>query len=149
MRKGLRMELKQAEARDLATVARLEKAFVFPLSEEELHKLAKNELFRILTWGNGNEIIGHCVLYRVCDEAEITSFAIREGLRGKGVGTEFLNALIQYIRKDGAKIAYLEVRESNLAARKLYQKCGFTEIGRRKRFYQKPVEDAIVMGIEL
>lgn len=143
------MELKLAETQELAAVARLEKTFVFPLSEEELHKLAQNPLFRILIWKAEEEIWGHCVLYRVCDEAEITSFSIREDLRGKGAGAEFLQELIQYIRQDGARIAYLEVRESNTAARRLYKKCGFTEIGIRKRFYQKPVEDAIAMGIEL
>lgn len=143
------MELKLAEPGDLATVSQLEKTFVFPLSEEELHKLMDNDLFRIAVWRDGEVIAGHCVLYRVCDEAEITSFAIREDLRGTGMGTEFLTQLLKYIREDGGKIAYLEVRESNVAAQRLYKKCGFTEIGRRKRFYQKPVEDAIAMGIEL
>ena len=143
------MELKLAEAADLPAVAMLEKTFVFPLSEEELHKLLKNETFRIIVWKDGDEILGHCVLFRVMDEAEITSVSVRSDLRGKGIGTEFLLQLLEYLRRDGAKIAYLDVRESNEAARKLYAKCGFSEIGRRKRFYQKPVEDAIGMGIEL
>lgn len=143
------MELKTAEERDLTTVAALEQTFAFPLSEEELHKLHKNETFRILVWKDGEEILGHCILFRVMDEAEITSVSVRKELRGQGIGTVFLTKLLEYLRTDGAKIAYLDVRESNLAARRLYQKCGFSEIGRRKRFYQKPVEDAIGMGIEL
>lgn len=143
------MELKLAEAADLPAVAELEKTFVFPLSEEELAKLLKNETFRIIVWKDGGEILGHCVLFRVMDEAEITSVSVRKDLRGKGIGTAFLLDLLEYLRGDGAKIAYLDVRESNEAARKLYTKCGFSEIGRRKRFYQKPVEDAIGMGIEL
>lgn len=142
------MKLKPATTEDLSTVATLEKTFVFPMSEEELHKIAENELFRILLWENEDEILGHCILFRVMEEAEITSFAIREDCRGEGYGTEFLTELLNYIQEDGAKIAFLEVRESNVAAQKLYKKCGFTEIGRRKRFYQNPVEDAIAMGIE-
>lgn len=143
------MELKLADKRDLSAVAELEQTFVFPLSEEELHKLHENETFRIIIWKDGNEILGHCVLFRVMDEAEITSFSVRKDQRGKGIGAAFLTELLDYLRKDGAKIAYLDVRESNVGARRLYAKCGFSEIGRRKRFYQKPVEDAIGMGIEL
>ena len=143
------MELRTAEERELSAVAVLEQTFAFPLSEEELHKIHKNETFRILVWKDGEEILGHCILFRVMDEAEITSVSIRKELRGQGIGTAFLTELLEYLREDGAKIAYLDVRESNLAARRLYQKCGFSEIGRRKRFYQKPVEDAIGMGIEL
>ncbi len=143
------MELRLAEERDLETVAQLEQTFAFPLSEEELHKLLQNDTFRIIIWKDEDNILGHCVLFRVMDEAEITSFTVRGDLRGKGIGTDFLTALLQYLKQDGAKIAYLDVRESNTAARKLYQKCGFSELGRRKRFYQKPVEDAIGMGIEL
>ncbi len=143
------MELKIAEAADLETVAELENAFVFPLSETELKKLHNNDTFRIIIWKEKEEILGHCVLFRVMDEAEITSFSVRKDLRGRGIGSAFLSELLKYLREDGAKIAYLDVRESNLAARALYGKCGFSEVGRRKRFYQKPVEDAIGMGIEL
>ncbi len=143
------MELKLADKKDLPTIAELEQTFAFPLSEEELQKLHGNDTFRIIIWKEGEEILGHCVLFRVMDEGEITSFAVRKDLRGKGIGEAFLKELLEYLRKDGAKIAYLDVRESNLAARNLYTKCGFSEIGRRKRFYQKPVEDAIGMGIEL
>ncbi|MBP3299954.1 MAG: ribosomal protein S18-alanine N-acetyltransferase [Clostridia bacterium] len=143
------MKLTAAEERDLPAVAELEKAFAHPLSEEELQKLHKNETFRILIWKMDEEIFGHCVLFRVMDEGEITSFTVREDLRGKGVGKAFLTELLEYLRKDGAKIAYLDVRESNEPARRLYRSCGFSELGRRKRFYQDPTEDGIGMGIEL
>ena len=143
------MELRLATEQDLPAVAQLEKAFAFPLSETELQKLHKNETFRILVWAEGEEILGHCVLFRVLDEGEITSLTVRQDLRGKGIGTLFLRTLLDYLRKDGSKIAYLDVRESNTPARKLYQKCGFSELGIRKRFYANPTEDAIGMGIEL
>jgi len=143
------MELKIAEFRDLCTVAELEKAFVHPLSEAELHKLHENDTFRILVWKAGEEILGHCILFRVLDEGEITSLTVRKDRRSEGIGTEFLTALLKYLKDDGARIAYLDVRESNTAARRLYEKCGFSVLGRRKRFYTNPVEDAIGMGIEL
>ena len=143
------MELSLAKEQDLSTVAQLEKTFAQPLSENELHRLIQNETFRIIVWKDGEEILGHCILFRVMDEGEITSFAVRKDLRGKGIGTDFLTALLEYLKNDGAKIAYLDVRESNLAAQKLYQKCGFSPLGRRKRFYENPTEDAIGMGVEL
>ncbi len=143
------MELQLATEHDLPQVAELEKVFAFPLSLEELEKLHQNDTFRIVVWKEGAEVLGHCVLFRVIDEGEITSFTVKESLRGRGVGTSFLLALLDYLREDGVKIAYLDVRESNTAARNLYKKCGFSELGRRRRFYEKPVEDGIGMGIEL
>ena len=143
------MGLRRAQAADLDRVAELEQCFAMPLSREELGKVAQNDLFHVMIWEKNGKICGHCILYRVCDEAEITSFSVDAELRGQGIGTEFLTELLHYLKADGAKIAYLEVRESNLAAQRLYEKCGFTVIGRRKRFYEKPVEDALAMGIEL
>ncbi|MBQ1217468.1 MAG: ribosomal protein S18-alanine N-acetyltransferase [Clostridia bacterium] len=143
------MGLRRAQAADLDRVAELEQCFAMPLSREELDKVAQNDLFHVMIWEINGAICGHCILYRVCDEAEITSFSVDAALRGQGIGTEFLTELLRYLKADGAKIAYLEVRESNLAAQRLYEKCGFTVIGRRKRFYEKPVEDALAMGIEL
>ena len=143
------MELRRAKEQDVPTLAELEKTFVFPLSEAELRKLIQNETFHVLTWSENGEVFGHCVLFRAADEAEITSFSVRSDLRGQGIGTKFLTELLQYVRQDGAKIAFLDVRESNTAARRLYEKCGFSVLGRRKRFYRQPTEDAIGMGIEL
>ena len=144
------MELRIASQEQFSAIAEAERsAFAQPLTEKDLQDLSQNELFRILIWCADGEVCGHCVLYRVLDEAEITSFVIRHDLRGKGCGTAFLQALFPYLRNDGAKIAYLEVRQSNVAAQRLYKKCGFTPIGVRKRFYERPVEDAVAMGIEL
>ncbi len=141
--------LRIAETKDLSALAELEQTFAFPLSEEELKKLMQNQTFRVMVWEEDGKILGHCVLFRVMDEAEITSVSVKKEWRGQGIGKALISALLDYLRADGAKIAYLDVRESNAAARALYQTCGFTEIGRRKRFYQKPTEDAIGMGIEL
>lgn len=143
------MELTLANKTDLKAVAELEKAFVHPLSEEELYKLHENKTFRILVMKEGEEVLAHCVLFRVMDEGEITSLTVRADRRKEGLGTKFLTALLDYLREDGAKIAFLDVRESNVAARRLYEKCGFSQLGRRKRFYTDPTEDAIGMGIEL
>lgn len=142
------MKLTEATPEQFKELAELEKTFAFPLSVKDLTELYENPTFRIFCFSDGDTVAAHCVLYRVLDEAEITSFAVRETLRGQGIGTEFMEGVKEWMKNDGAKIAYLEVRESNSAARRLYEKCGFRVIGIRKRFYEKPVEDAVAMGIE-
>jgi ribosomal-protein-alanine N-acetyltransferase len=63
----------------------------------------------------------------------------------QGVGRRLLDAVLSAVRRDGAVEIWLEVRQSNAAARALYERAGFTEVGLRRRYYDRPVEDAIVM----
>ncbi len=143
------MEIRIAEEQDLPEVAKLELCFAFPLSLQDLQKLHQDPLFSILIFCDSSQILGHCVLYQVCDEAQITSFAIRKDRRREGIGTAFLQQLLRQLKQNGSKVAYLEVRESNQAARELYRKNGFTALGRRKNFYDRPTEDGITMAVEL
>ncbi len=76
-------------------------------------------------------------------EREILNIAVGERFRRKGVGWQ----LLQHELKHGANV-YLEVRESNIAAIQLYQKAGFIEAGRRREYYQNPLESAIVMRMK-
>ena len=68
-----------------------------------------------------------------------------EGDRRRGLGSRLLSEFLDCVRARGATEVYLEVRESNLAARKLYEKWGFVEAGRRKAYYQDPPEDALLL----
>ena len=83
------------------------------------------------------------------DEGEILKLAIEGSARRTGIGTELLDYGLEYCRQQGVKHGYLELRASNTAARKLYEKCGFVEGGRRKSYYDAPREDAILMQLEL
>ena len=79
------------------------------------------------------------------DEAEITNIAVSADLRNQGVAGKLLEILGTICKRRGVKYLHLEVRESNAAARHLYEKIGFTIDGIRKNFYQKPVENAVLM----
>lgn len=85
-------------------------------------------------------IIGYIVFWSVLDECEIASLAVTGGYRRKGAA----RALMEYVLSSSDKKFFLEVREGNTAARSLYISCGFTEYGRRKNYYKKPTEDAIL-----
>ncbi len=77
-------------------------------------------------------------------EWEIENIAVAEPVRRRGLGTRLLGEFLDLARDRGAGTVFLEVRESNLAARRLYEKWAFVETGRRKLYYRKPEEDAIV-----
>ena len=85
----------------------------------------------------------------VLDEGQILNIATRPDKKRQGHATRVLIKLIEHARENSLSLMTLEVRESNFAARELYQKHGFAEIGRRKNFYKLPTEDAILMGIDL
>jgi [ribosomal protein S18]-alanine N-acetyltransferase len=78
------------------------------------------------------------------EEWEIENIAVGGPARRRGLGTRLLGEFLDLARGRGADAVFLEVRESNLAARRLYEKWAFEESGRRKRYYREPEEDAIV-----
>jgi [ribosomal protein S18]-alanine N-acetyltransferase len=83
------------------------------------------------------------------DEWEIENVAVAESVRRRGLGARLLEEFLDRARDQGAKSVFLDVRESNLAARSLYEKRAFVEVSRRKRYYRDPEEDAIVYRLNL
>ena len=82
-------------------------------------------------------------------EWEIENIAIAGPARRRGLGTRLLGELLDLARAQGAESVFLEVRESNHAARALYEKWSFIESGRRKKYYKDPEEDAILYRLVL
>ena len=85
----------------------------------------------------------------VLDEGYISNVAVHPDYRRRGAGDALISALIARGREKRLSFLTLEVRESNAAARALYEKHGFRAVGRRKNYYEKPVEDAILMTLDL
>ncbi len=79
---------------------------------------------------------------------EIENIAIAGPARRRGLGTRLLGELLDLARAKGAEAVFLEVRESNSAARSLYEKWAFIESGCRKRYYKDPEEDAILYRLD-
>ncbi len=93
---------------------------------------------------DGN-VVGFIVGQQLEDEWEIENIAVTGAARRHGLGSRLVNELLDLVRSRGGKTVFLEVRESNRAARSLYEKWGFLEVGRRKMYYQNPAEDALVL----
>ncbi|MBR4748204.1 MAG: ribosomal protein S18-alanine N-acetyltransferase [Abditibacteriota bacterium] len=81
--------------------------------------------------------------------SDLANLAVAPEYRGRGYGRILLMHCIEEARKDESPELFLEVRESNLAARKLYQSCGFEIISRRKDYYTHPREDGLVMLLRI
>ncbi len=94
-------------------------------------------------------IIGYAVFYLTTPESELPDIVIEKNHRGMGVGMSLLTFSISELKKSGIETVFLEVRESNLPARKLYENIGFEIIGKRKYFYSNPIEDAICMSLQI
>lgn len=91
---------------------------------------------------------GFGVLRVMQDEAEILTIAVMPERRRKGVGNDILGRMLDYAGEQGVKTLFLEVRQSNIAARRLYEAKGFVVISQRKNYYRNPGgtwEDAVVM----
>lgn len=93
--------------------------------------------------------IGFVSYHLVLDEAEITHVVIHKEFQQKGYGGQLIDHLIQRVVEQGICQVFLEVRESNLNAQKLYEKKGFKTINRRKKYYSDPREDGIVMCLNV
>ena len=90
-------------------------------------------------------VVGFAGAWIIIDESHITNIAVAEKYRGQGIGRRLTSELLQYLSNLGAAYTTLEVRESNAAARGLYQSLGFIAVGRRKRYYEDNGEDALIM----
>ena len=91
------------------------------------------------------ELVGFCACWIVFDELHINSFAVSPARRRQGLATRLLTTVFAEARAAGATSATLEVRASNLAARRLYERLAFTVEGVRRDYYQGPREDALIL----
>jgi len=91
-------------------------------------------------------VVGFLVGRAAADEFEILNFAVSTLHRRQGIASKLLEFVLETSRKQGSRQVFLEVRASNIAAIGLYQRHGFSECGRRIRYYSQPVEDAIVLS---
>lgn len=142
------MVITDVGAQDLPRIAELERGcFGDPWSRESFRQLlgTPTVYFRCLREDVGAPALGYVVAWFVADEGEIANLAVDPEQRRRGMGAALLDAALGEAARRGAVAVYLEVRESNEAARRLYASRGFIEVGRRTRYYRKPVEDAVVL----
>jgi len=94
-------------------------------------------------------VAGFIVARKIADEIEVLNFAVSAELRGRGIGAMLLQETLAWARTFEATHAILEVRASNAAALRFYEHHNFETVGRRSRYYNSPIEDALLLSAKL
>ena len=89
-------------------------------------------------------LVGFLIARHVALEWELENMVVAAEARGKGIGTQLMEELLDRAQQAKSQSVFLEVRESNVAAISLYRKFGFRQTGRRKSYYSNPIEDALL-----
>jgi len=135
---------------DLPAVHLIERAsFTTPWPPHAYRQeLATNRLAHYLVAVRQGEIVAYGGVWVMVDEAHVTTFAVHPRYRRQGIGERLLLALLDLSIERHAREATLEVRLSNLPARRLYEKYGFRPVGIRPRYYSDNGEDGLIMTTE-
>lgn len=144
------MIIRQMELKDVAATAEIEKiCFSTPWSEKAYADTLKNENALYLVAETDDDevpkIIGMCGMLKLIDEGDISNVAVHPDYREKHIAKTMMEELLKRGQEMGVESYTLEVRAGNEAAIKLYHHLGFQTEGVRKHFYEKPVEDALIM----
>ena len=145
------IRIRQAKLYDVPAMARIERdSFEAPWSAEEITKdvTAGGNVY-VAVAECGSEKAGYGEIRMIAGEAQIYNIAIAPEFRREGIGEALLRHMIDKAEDDGCTLVTLEVRGSNEAAMALYRKLGFREVGRRKGYYAKGGEDAVLMDLDL
>lgn len=139
------------QAFHLDQVLQIERAsFPTPWSRQAfLSEIHQNDFAHYYVCLSDGRVIGYAGMWVILDEAHITNVAVHPEYRGRRVGEALVRHLLGEARNLGADRMTLEVRLSNLAAQRLYQKLGFVPVGVRKGYYVDNNEDALLMRCEL
>jgi ribosomal-protein-alanine N-acetyltransferase len=142
-------DIRKMQAADLARVVEIERAcfgerWTVAAFTNELANPASSYFVGV----EDGQIVGYAGYWLILEEAHITTIGTDPRLQRRGYGERMLVQLIDHAARQGAKWLTLEVRVSNEPAIKLYEKYGFTSLGRRRAYYQDNNEDALVMWTE-
>lgn len=128
----------------IKAVAQLEReCFSEPWSEKSLLEEIDNPDAYFIVETENCEVVGYAGMHTPCGDCYVDNIAVFEKFRGKGFGERLTLSLIEKARELGDFIS-LEVRVSNAPAIGLYEKLGFSAVGKRKNFYTSPREDAVI-----
>ena len=143
----MNMTIARMEEQHIEAVADLEAmCFSTPWTEENLRSsLANKTDYFFVALDEEEDVIGYIGVSVVADSCFVNNIAVYPACRRQGVGTALMKIAIMTADARGTDFISLEVRESNFAAIALYQSLGFEEMGRRKNFYRRPQEDALIM----
>ena len=133
----------------VASVAQLEKlCFSDPWSERSILSELTNPLSCWLVAMDGDQLAGYVGSQTVLGEADMMNLAVAPEARRQGTGRALVLALVDALTEKGSHSLMLEVRVSNTPAQKLYESLGFSQVGRRPKYYVNPREDALILRKE-
>jgi [ribosomal protein S18]-alanine N-acetyltransferase len=146
-RPPVRVRIEPMHLDDVPAVQQIEQAsFTTPWPPHAYrNELESNRLATYLVARIEDAIVGYAGVWLMVDEAHITTFAVDPRWRRQRIGERLLVAVLDVARQRRAREATLEVRLSNLPARRLYEKYGFKPVGLRPRYYSDDHEDALIM----
>lgn len=140
--------IRQARPSDLDALVEIELAsFATPWTPEslsaELNDVGRSVILVAERPGRG--VIGYIGCWLVLEEGQINNIAVLPDCRHTGIGHALLTALLEFGYEKGIAQYTLEVRPSNVEARRLYERFGFSAVGERKNYYEDNSENAIIM----
>jgi ribosomal-protein-alanine N-acetyltransferase len=137
---------------DLLAVVEIEEGSgLSPWGWDAYHKELQSpeEVIMLVARGEGAAVVGFMVSRLIGSELHVYNVAVRPEFRRRGIAARLIEAALEWGQRNGAALAFLEVREGNSAAQSLYRGCGFEVAGRRRQYYAAPVEDALLMSVSL
>ncbi len=111
-------------------------------------ELTENPASRSWVAEMDEQVVGMLVAWLIVDEIHIATIATHNDFRRQGIGEKLLLHTLKSAKEEGVLTSFLEVRDSNVFARGMYNKFGFVEVGRRKHYYKDNGEDAILMTLD-
>lgn len=149
-RPPVRFAIEPMTFEDLAAVQEIERlSFTTPWPPHAYRtELESNRLATYLVVRVAGRVVAYAGMWLMVDEAHITTFAVHPSWRRRRIAERLLMVLLELALRRQAREATLEVRLSNIPARRLYEKFGFRPVGIRPRYYSDDNEDALVMTTE-
>ncbi|MGC1966219.1 MAG: ribosomal protein S18-alanine N-acetyltransferase [Candidatus Acidiferrales bacterium] len=142
--------IRALESRDIDAVLAIQSACpeIAQWTVWDYHRAARGEMAGWVA-EEDRSLAGFLVARRVSSDLEILNFAVRDAYRRQGIGRELLGAALEWAKSLHVTHAILEVRASNLAALRFYERYKFEVVGRRTRYYTAPIEDALLLTASL
>ena len=138
--------VRRAAAEDFSGIQLVEnKCFSLPWPDGVLHSLIFGSRRYCFVAEKNGDIVGYVGFLHVLDEGHIFNVAVLPEYRRQGIGDLLVKKVVEHSVNSFINYLYLEVRESNGSAIAMYEKHGFVPVGHRNNYYDKPVEDAVLM----
>ena len=142
--------LRDLQPDDLPRIVEIERAsYSTPWRRSTFEGLLRRSDTDLIGATLDGRLVGYAVTWTILDQAELGNVAVAPDARKRGLGRMLVRGALRRAEARGARECYLEVRQSNATAQRIYRGLGFLPVGVRRRYYADPIEDAVVMRARL